>query len=182
MFTADVFSDIANGVNLVLGPATGSSTDLIANHSFTDNNLVAHNNEFTSNMTGALMQGRIKKAHPIWGTIMITIPFLPMLMIGIVQVVSLSSNPWLMMYSCIKNQERQLKEIHKISKLGHLLLLIPFSIVATPFYICYTIFTGLREIIWPNGDDDSALDTDKAADLRSNEVLMESSLQTCLGM
>ena len=183
MFTADVFSDVANGVNLVLGPATSSGADF----SFTDMTLVADTNlvahDSTSNMTGASMQGRIKKAHPIWGTMIITITCIPMLWVGI-SMVFMSANPWSSiheMYCHQKGQNPYQNEVTNIGRLGHSLLLIPFTIVATPWYICYVICTGIREVIWPNYDD-SALRTDKAAKYRSNEVLLESSLQICLGM
>ena len=187
MFTADVFSDVANGVNLVLGPATSSGKDLTANQSFTDMTLVADTNlvanDSTSNMTGASMQGRIKKAHPIWGTMIITITCIPMLWVGI-SMVFMSANPWSSIHEVYCHQKGQnpyQNEVANISRLGHSLLLIPFTIVATPWYICYVICTGIREVIWPNYDD-SALRTDKAAKYRSNEVLLECSLQTCLGM
>ena len=170
MFTADVFSDVANGVNLVLGPAfaTSSSTD---NRSSTNMNMVAE-------ITGASMQGKIKKAHPIWGTMTITIPLLPMLQYGI-SCVSCSVDPWSSMCHMYGYKERQVEYLQdKMATAVHVLLLIPFTIIATPWYISYVICTGFRRLIWPS----SNVGRDLAAQLRRNEVLLESSLQTCLGM
>ena len=58
LFTADVFTDIANGINLYYGP---------------DTNTTANNTEENNN------DGQIKKAHPIWGALTLATPFLPML-------------------------------------------------------------------------------------------------------
>ena len=58
LFTADVFTDIANGINLYYGPDTDATAD----------NTEENNND-----------GQIKKAHPIWGALTLATPFLPML-------------------------------------------------------------------------------------------------------
>ena len=58
LFSADVFTDIANGVNLYFGPNTNASVNMTEE----DNN-----------------DGKINKAHPIWGALTLTTPFLPML-------------------------------------------------------------------------------------------------------
>ena len=76
-------------------------------------------------------------------------------------------------------KERQVEYLQdKMATAVHILLLIPFTIIATPWYISYVICTGFRRLLWPS----SNVGRDLAAQLRSNEVLLESSLQTCLGM
>ena len=52
-----MFTDVANGINLYYGP---------------DPNATVKETEGDD--------GRIKKAHPIWGVLMLTTPFIPMIM------------------------------------------------------------------------------------------------------
>ena len=59
LFSADVITDLANGINLYMGP---------------DSNI--------TEMESIVDDGRIREAHPIWGVMMITIPFLPMMVIA----------------------------------------------------------------------------------------------------
>ena len=61
-----------------------------------------------------------------------------------------------------------------------LLLAIPFTIVATPWYICYVIFVGCRRVFWPQHEDEDPRDR-TSANFKSTEVLLESALQTSLG-
>merc|ERR1712037_1087237 len=56
LFSADVFTYVANGLNLNYGPDPNT----------------------TLNQTD-VEDGRIGKAHPVWGVLMLTIPFLPMM-------------------------------------------------------------------------------------------------------
>ena len=58
LFSADVFTDVANGINLYMGP---------------DPNATMNETE------GANKHGSITKSHPVWGVMMLSIPFLPMM-------------------------------------------------------------------------------------------------------
>ena len=60
LFGADVYTDIANGINLYFGPNTNST---------------ANKTEENAN------DGKITKAHPIWGTLTLITPFLPMMVV-----------------------------------------------------------------------------------------------------
>ena len=158
IFTMDVFTDVANGVNLVRGP-TENSTSMIGN-------------------TSKPSPGRIKKPHPIWGSQMIAIPFLPMLVHGF-GLASLRYNPWKYLTSC--GDFSKMPEPSMESNLVLCLLLaIPFTIIATPWYICYVIFVGCRRVVWPQHEENSSL-IKRSANFKSSEVLLESALQTSLG-
>ena len=61
LFSADVFTVIVNEINLYFGPNTNASVRM------TEEN----NND-----------GKINKAHPIWGALTLITPFLPMLVFG----------------------------------------------------------------------------------------------------
>ena len=65
LFSADVFTDVANGLNLYYGPDPNA----------------------TLNQTDG-DDGRIKKAHPVWGVLMLTIPFIPMMVFALVVTVA----------------------------------------------------------------------------------------------
>ena len=110
IFTVDVFTDVANGVNLVRGPSK-NSTSMIGN-------------------TSSLSSGRITKPHPIWGSQMIAIPFLPMLVHGF-GLASIRYNPWKYLTLC--GDFSKMPEPSMESNLVLCLLLaIPFTIIATP--------------------------------------------------
>ena len=154
IFTVDVFTDVANGVNLVRGPSK-NSTSMIGN-------------------TSSLSSGRITKPHPIWGSQMIAIPFLPMLVHGF-GMASLRWNPWMYLTSC-----GDLESSKGSNLVLCLLLAIPFTIIATPWYICYVIFVGCRRVVWPQHEENSSL-IKRSANFKSSEVLLESALQTSMG-
>ena len=61
LFSDDVFTDVANGINLYKGR---------------DPNATVNETE------GVINDGRIRKAHSIWGVMMLTIPFLPMTVVA----------------------------------------------------------------------------------------------------
>ena len=152
IFTVDVFTDVANGVNLVRGPAKNSNS-IIGNTS---------------------TPGRITKPYPIWGSQMIAIPFLPMLVHGF-GMASLRWNPWMYLTSC-----GDLESSKGSNLVLCLLLAIPFTIVATPWYICYVIFVGCRRVVRPQHENNNSLNR-RSANFKSTEVLLESALQTSLG-
>ena len=56
-----------------------------------------------------------------------------------------------------------------------LLLAIPAIGLATPAYIAYVLYKGLRKVA------DPGYDVGFAADMKSYEITIESALQTCLG-
>ena len=135
---------MANGINLYYGP---------------DPNATLNKTE------GVSEDGRITQAHPIWGVLTLTIPFLPMLVFA----------PLLAM---IVNDEEGLS-----TKIGWVCLAIalslPFTAVATPIYVLYVIGVGIFRVIAPN----KLKDDYKAAHgyCKTAEISMESAIQTCLG-
>ena len=154
----DVFTDVANGVNLVQGPLE-NSTSIIGN-------------------TSTQSSGRIRKPHPFWGSQMIAIPFLPMFVQGF-SLATIRYNPWKWLVLC--GDSNEMFGNSSYSNLAFCLLLaIPFTIVATPWYICYVIYVGCRRMIWPQHEDEDPRDR-TSANFKSTEVLLESALQTSLG-
>ena len=73
LFSADVFTDVANGINLYYGP---------------DPNTTVNETE------GGINDGRIRKAHPVWGVMMITIPFLPMMVVAFFYAIHNGRTVW----------------------------------------------------------------------------------------
>ena len=104
---------------------------------------------------------------------MIAIPFLPMLVHGFGSA-SLRWNPWMYLTSC-----GELESSKGSNLVLCLLLAITFTIVATPWYICYVIYAGCIRVIWPEHEEGTGLQS-KAAHFKSMEVLLESALQTSL--
>ena len=115
-----------------------------------------------ANGTNETREGRIDRPHPVWGWSMVAIPFLPMAMGG-------------GMLAVMKIQG----QATCCGRLGwtllSLLLAIPFIGLATPAYIAYVLYKGLRKVA------DPGYDLELAADMKSYEITIESALQTCLG-
>ena len=141
LFTADVFTDIANGINLYYGP----DTDATANNTEENNN-----------------DGQIKKAHPIWGALTLSTPFLPML-VG-APIIAVTYTP---KGSCLK----------VCAVLLSILLCVPFTAVATPMYIVFVIGVGVYRIFAPKSVE--AAGTTQGM-LKTAEISLESAVQTCL--
>ena len=158
LFAVDVFTDVANGVNLALGP---------------------ENMTLPANVSAPLhLKGKLAKPHPIWGTTMILIPFLPMLAHGL-HYAAMGFNPWRWLYTCGGNSMFTADKAIQFRVL-YLLLAVPFTIVATPWYVCYVILTGCHSILWPEKAH-PILKHKKALRLKFQEVVLESSLQLCVG-
>ena len=143
-----MFTDVANGVNFVRGP---------------------ENVTYMENMTAPTLDGRITRPHPIWGTLTITIPFLPMLFYGF-NLAAFGYNPWDVMSSCGELEGRDINQ--NICLLWF--LAIPFTFVATPWYICFVIWVGCRRVIWPEAYG-WLLKNRRGASFKSWEILFESS-------
>lgn len=107
--------------------------------------------------------GQTSKPHPVWGYSMLFIPFLPMLV----------------MVGQLAFQDKIQGSEHGCCRLGwtvlSLLVALPITALATPLYILYILYTGVRKIISPTHDGK------RAAQLKTYEICVESSLQTCLG-
>ena len=145
LFSADVFTDVANGLNLYYGP---------------DPNATLNQTEGDD--------GRIRKAHPVWGVLMLTIPFLPM---------------FAMMAMMVFAPMLADEEIGIGTKIGFALVAIPlslvFSAVATPVYVLFVLGVGICRVVGCGcvGEDSKATQ----GGLKTLEVSLESAIQTCLG-
>ena len=105
-------------------------------------------------------------------------PFLPMLAHGL-HYAAMGFNPLRWLYTCGGNSMFTADKAIQFRVL-YLLLAIPFTIVATPWYVCYVILTGCHSILWPEKAH-PILKHKKALRLKFQEVVLESSLQLCLG-
>ena len=137
-----MFTDVANGINLYYGP---------------DPNATVNQTEVDD--------GRIKKAHPVWGVLMLTIPFLPMLAFVPIAVEAVTAGEG----SC--------------TKIGVVLLAIPLSLVftavATPVYVLYVLGVGISRVIGCGCVSEDSKATQ--GQLKTLEISLESAIQTCLG-
>ena len=143
LFSADVFTDVANGINLYYGP---------------DPNATVNQTEGDD--------GRIRKAHPVWGVLMLTIPFLPMMVVAVMfAVMAVIAGAGL------------------CTKIGVVLLAIPvslvFTAVATPVYVLYVLGVGICRVIGCGGVSEDVKATQ--GELKTLEISLESAIQTCLG-
>ena len=109
--------------------------------------------------------GRIKKAHPVWGVLMLTIPFLPMMVIAPLIAIDATDGKG----SC--------------TRIGVVLLAIvlslPFTAIATPVYIPYVLGVGICGVIGCGrvGEGYKKMQ----GFLKTLEISLESAIQTCLG-
>ena len=80
------------------------------------------------NETEVVKDGRIRKAHPVWGWLMLSIPFLPMLVapLTFVFVFGDSKGNFCNALACVS------------------ICAAPFTLIATPVYIIGVIFMGFR--------------------------------------
>ena len=151
LFSADVFTDVANGIILYRGPAGGS--DPIATLNDTE---------------GVLDDGRIRQAQPRFGILVLTIPFLPMMV----------SLPWFAFALLALNEKRTWK-----TKLGttlfSLLLSVPFTTLATPLYVLFVSAVGIFRVVAPQKLHGGM--KWKVGLLKTAQILLESATQTCLG-
>ena len=144
LFSADVFTDFANGINLYTGP----DTDATVNET-----------------EGASKHGSITKPHPVWGVMMLSIPFLPMMVAA--PIVAL-----------MFTEEKGL-----CTRIGLVLLAIvlslPFTAVFTPAYVLFVIGVGVFRVIAPKKVDGNYKISHGL--LKTAEISLESAIQTCLG-
>ena len=138
-----MFTDVANGINLYYGP---------------DPNATVNETE------GIVDDGRIRKPHPVWGVMMLTIPFFPMMVAA----------PFVALYFA--------KDSGSWKKLGSVLLAIalslPFTAVATPIYVLFVLGVGVCRVIAPKKMEDFEV---LHGVLKTAEISLESAVQTCLG-
>ena len=84
---------------------------------------------------GANKHGSITKPHPVWGVMMLSIPFLPMMLIAPLVAIAGTNKKGL------------------CTRIGFLLLAIvlslPFTAVATPAYVLFVIGVGGLRVIAP---------------------------------
>ena len=142
LFSADVFTDVANGINLYYGP---------------DPNATVNETEGDD--------GRIKKAHPVWGVLMLTIPFLPMLVFVPFAVGAVTDGKG----SCTRN----------VVVLLAIPLSLVFTAVATPVYVLYVLGVGICRVIGCGCVSEDAKESQGT--LKTLEISLESAIQTCLG-
>ena len=109
-----MFTDVANGINLYYGP---------------DPNATLNETE------GVIEDGRIRKAHPIWGVLMLTIPFLPMILFA-----PLSAIMW-------KYEDGWCTRFGFVFLA--IVLCLPFSAIATPIYVLFVCGYGVFRVIVP---------------------------------
>ena len=84
-------------------------------------------NNSTMNETEVVKDGRIRKAHPVWGWLMLSIPFLPMLVAPLTIVFGMGDDNPFAFCCCLACFS---------------ICAAPFTLVATPFYIIYVIVYG----------------------------------------
>ena len=106
-------TDVYNGVKLVEGPDPDS----------------------TMNHTALAKEGVITEPHPIWGGLMLGIPFLPMLFATIAFA-----------FLHVNNHSGWSNPIFFSALIIYLISAVPFTIVATPVYIVIIIFWGYRGV------------------------------------
>ena len=139
-----MFTDVANGINLYYGP---------------DPNATVNETE------GVVDEGRIRKAHPIWGVLMLTIPFIPMTLVPTLLAIALPD------------------EVGWCTRLGFLFLAIvlclPFSAIATPIYVLFVCGVGVFRVIVPKKLEIEFKFVHGI--LKTAEIATESAFQTCLG-
>ena len=192
LFTADVVTDVVNGLNLYWGPsnatinetegvnATGIGDDiaLFATDVVTDvfNKLNLRPGNATiddDDDTERIKYGGIKKAHPILGITMMAIPFIPMTIACPMLAVSVSVE------ACGGTCGGTCITI--VAVLFSILLALPFSALATPAYILLVFGMGIYGIIRPTefkpGDELKKYH----GLLKTAEISVESAIQTCLG-
>ena len=135
-----MFTDVANGINLYYGP---------------DPNATVNQTEVDD--------GRIKKAHPVWGVLMLTIPFLPMMVFVPIAAIA-----------CIDEA---------VSRTKIVLVLLPLSLVftaiATPCYVLFVLGVGISRVIGCGCVSEDSKETQ--GQLKTLEISLESAIQTCLG-
>ena len=181
LFTADVVTDVVNGLNLYWGPsnatvnetegvnATGIGDDIALFATDVFNGLDwGPGNATMDDDTEDIKDGRIRKAHPIWGISMMAIPFLPMMIVWFLIPLS-----WT-------------KDLKGGAWAGAVLfsipLCLPFSAVATPISILMVCGFGIYGIIRPAKfkPGDSKYKHIHGI-LKTAEISVESAIQTCLG-
>ena len=148
-----MITDVANGINLYMGP---------------DSNI--------TEMESIVDDGRIREAHPIWGVMMITIPFLPMMVIAPVIAMMITAE----------------KEL--CTKLGWTLLAItlslPLTAVANPVYVLFVVGVGIFRMVAPKKFNGSNAPFSAVPNrghkkwhgrFKTAEISLESAIETCLG-
>ena len=140
-----MFTDVANGINLYYGP---------------DPNATVNETE------GVVDDGRIRKAHPIWGVLMLTIPFIPMILVG----------PWFAI-ALTAYEEGWCTRLRLVPLA--IVLCLPFSAIATPIYVLFVCGVGVFRVIVPKKLDDKFKMYHGI--LKTAEISTESAFQTCLG-
>ena len=117
----DVLTDVAKVLNVYNGPDPDNATmsDVVLDAADALN--LYHSHATMNDEIEGVKDGRIKKAHPIWGISMCAIPFLPMLI----------TCPLLALFLIGKRSTR----IKVLGVILALILSLPFSAVATPLYI-----------------------------------------------
>ena len=138
-----MFTDIANGINLYMGP---------------DPNTTVNETEEANG------QGRITKPHPTWGVMMLSIPFLPMMVIP--------------PFAAIGMTEREDLCTRLVYLLFAIALAFPFTAVATPIYVLFVVGVGVIGVISPRKGEDYK---QYQGMLKTGEISLESAIQTCLG-
>ena len=140
-----MFTDVANGVNLYMGPEPNAAV----------------------NERAIIDDGRIREPHPVWGVMMLLIPFLPMMVVA-------------PLFAIVYTME---EGYGSCTLLGVVLLAMalsfPFTAVATPIYVLYVCGVGIIRVIAPEklGKDYKKLH----GMLKTAEISLESAIQTCLG-
>ena len=84
------------------------------------------------NETEVVKDGMIRKAHPVWGWLMLSIPFLPMLVVpfnGVFEGSGDSKTGFCCALACVS------------------ICAAPFTLIATPVYIIGVIFMGFRRFL-----------------------------------
>ena len=144
-------TDVYNGANLYVGPSFKITTRGIE--------------ESHANISEGRWDGTIRKAHPIWGVMMLAIPFLPMMLVG----------PMLAWWIA----EDKSTQTKLIGLLFSILLALPFTAVATPLSVIFVVLVGVfRAFVTPDLNDSVK---HWYGVLKTAEISMESALQTCLG-
>merc|ERR1712018_992016 len=123
-------NDVVNELNLYWGPSNVTVNDTERVNDTMDETEGV--NDTVDDDTGRI---RIKKAHPIWGITMLTIPFIPIMIGCPMFALILTQDCW----SCIRIP----------TVLLSILLFLPFSAVATPIYILLVCGFGICQIIRP---------------------------------
>merc|ERR1719458_485605 len=176
LFATDVVTDVFNELNLGPGNATDIADDIasFATDVVTDvfNRLnLGPGNATMDDDTAKIKDGRIRKAHPIWGISMMAIPFLPMMIVWFLFPLSWTKD--LKGGACIRIG----------AVLFSIPLCVPFSAVATPISILMVCGFGIYGIIRPaNFKPGDSKYKHIHGILKTAEISVESAIQTCLGL